>query len=390
MGGSCFEQRGERPTPQDRELPELDNFFPVQSGHGGGGGGDGRLFQLDGVWWPTAEHYFQAAKFPTSAYMQEQIRTAPRCTGPGSCFHLGRTGDGLRPDWEQVKVDVMLEANKAKFEQNDELRALLTGMRGRIRALGDADAWATWNEILLERLREELRPEGARDEETLRQRVAIMDAYRAAARLAIEEPSSVRAKRAVVAVAQAAARRQLPAPAGPLFTVSGFEDPEGRLDADWINGEFWTDPLEPVVNGQPHLMTGGEEDGEGGHLFLGSRRGETQWVLDESLDADQINGTLMLPASECAGLPVGTHLWQVYGGATLRLTIAEKAPPGRAELARQRSGEERRRQAAARARERVDVAESAQLDREMEGVMGRLAGMRGAGGGGSGGGGRAG
>ena len=57
MGGSCFAQRGERPTPQDRELPQLDNFYPMQSGHGGGhghggGGGDGRLFQLDGAWWP--------------------------------------------------------------------------------------------------------------------------------------------------------------------------------------------------------------------------------------------------------------------------------------------------------------------------------------------------
>ena len=64
MGGSCFEQLGDAPSPGDRELPELDNFYPVQSQPCSSAASfdGGALFELDGQLWPTTEHYFQAAK----------------------------------------------------------------------------------------------------------------------------------------------------------------------------------------------------------------------------------------------------------------------------------------------------------------------------------------
>ena len=47
--------------------------------------------------------------------------------------------------------------------------------KGPIKAFGFA-YWAKWNAILLERIREELRPEGERDAKVLAARVAAMEA----------------------------------------------------------------------------------------------------------------------------------------------------------------------------------------------------------------------
>ena len=220
MGGSCFEQLGDAPSPGDRELPELDNFFPVslfpvQSqpasssesnalNPAAGPGSGGALFELDGPW-PTAEHYFQAAKHPQDEQLRERIRAAPTCTGPGGCFQLGNQGGALRPDWEVVKVDVMYAANLAKYTQAPGLRELLVSARGRIRAKGAQDMWATWNEVLLERIREELREGPDRDAIVLAERVAMMAAYQAAARGLPGE----HAERAVTAITRQAAKREL-------------------------------------------------------------------------------------------------------------------------------------------------------------------------------------
>lgn len=79
-------------------------------------------FTLDGLVWPTVEHYFQAAKFPGHSHA-ETIRQA---TSPRSAKMLGRTrAVPLRADWETVKDDVMRRGVRAKFEAHDDLRALL-------------------------------------------------------------------------------------------------------------------------------------------------------------------------------------------------------------------------------------------------------------------------
>ncbi|AUX39714.1 hypothetical protein SOCE26_011090 [Sorangium cellulosum] len=77
---------------------------------------------LKGKSWPTSEHYFQAQKFPGTDH-EEEIRNAP---GPGEAARMGRQRSRpLRPDWEQVKDDLMREVVLAKFTQHEELRRIL-------------------------------------------------------------------------------------------------------------------------------------------------------------------------------------------------------------------------------------------------------------------------
>ena len=79
-------------------------------------------FTLDDRYWPTVEHYFQAQKFPGTDY-EEQIRQAK---SPKHAKTLGRRRDWpLRPDWEDVKVDLMRRAVRAKFQTHDDIRATL-------------------------------------------------------------------------------------------------------------------------------------------------------------------------------------------------------------------------------------------------------------------------
>ncbi|MBN1966275.1 MAG: NADAR family protein [Anaerolineae bacterium] len=81
-------------------------------------------FHLDGTWWPTSEHYFQAQKFAGTPHVGDVLR-AP---SPGKAAAIGRDrGRPLRPDWEQVKDDMMRRAVRAKFEQNEDIREVLLG-----------------------------------------------------------------------------------------------------------------------------------------------------------------------------------------------------------------------------------------------------------------------
>lgn len=81
-------------------------------------------FELDGVWWPTSEHYFQAQKFAGTAHL-EQIRQA---NSPRDAAKMGRDRQRpLRPDWETVKDDIMRRAVLKKFQTHDEIREILLG-----------------------------------------------------------------------------------------------------------------------------------------------------------------------------------------------------------------------------------------------------------------------
>jgi ribA/ribD-fused uncharacterized protein len=93
------------------EFGEFSNFAPSP-------------IRLKGRVWPTVEHYFQAQKFAgTDEPHADVIR---RAGSPMMAARMGRDRKKkLRRDWESVKVSVMREAVLAKFEQHDELRALL-------------------------------------------------------------------------------------------------------------------------------------------------------------------------------------------------------------------------------------------------------------------------
>jgi N-glycosidase YbiA len=78
--------------------------------------------EMNGVWWPTVEHYFQAQKFEDAVY-QEKIRTADT---PKKAADLGRSRQvPLRSQWEMVKDEIMLQAVRKKFQTHKEIRELL-------------------------------------------------------------------------------------------------------------------------------------------------------------------------------------------------------------------------------------------------------------------------
>jgi hypothetical protein len=81
-------------------------------------------FELDNAWWPTSEHYFQAQKFAGTPFV-EQVRQA---RSPKEAASLGRQRTlPLRPDWEQAKDEIMLQAVLRKFETHADIRAILLG-----------------------------------------------------------------------------------------------------------------------------------------------------------------------------------------------------------------------------------------------------------------------
>jgi N-glycosidase YbiA len=81
-------------------------------------------FALDGAWWPTSEHYFQAQKFAGTERC-DQIRQA---RSPMIAARMGRSRKyPLRPDWEQAKDTLMLQAVLKKFETHADIRAVLLG-----------------------------------------------------------------------------------------------------------------------------------------------------------------------------------------------------------------------------------------------------------------------
>lgn len=80
-------------------------------------------FVIDGIYYKTNEHYFQAMKFYPS---QPDIEAVLRMSTPKLASSVGRDRDRpLRTDWEQVKDDVMRNGVFKKFETHADLRELL-------------------------------------------------------------------------------------------------------------------------------------------------------------------------------------------------------------------------------------------------------------------------
>lgn len=79
-------------------------------------------FELDGKYWLTVEHYFQAQKFAGTA-REETIR---RARTPADAKSLGNSrAFPIRADWEDVKDGIMLRAVARKFETHRHLRERL-------------------------------------------------------------------------------------------------------------------------------------------------------------------------------------------------------------------------------------------------------------------------
>jgi N-glycosidase YbiA len=78
--------------------------------------------ELDGWYWPTVEHYFQAQKF-TDAAQRERIA---RAHAPKQAKSLGwNRSIPIRADWEQIKEDVKRRAVLKKFETHTAIGEIL-------------------------------------------------------------------------------------------------------------------------------------------------------------------------------------------------------------------------------------------------------------------------
>jgi ribA/ribD-fused uncharacterized protein len=124
--------------------------------------------ELDGLRWPTTEHYYQAQKF-TDEELRQKIRKAEKPIIAKKLAEKHRAN--IRPDWDAVKDDVMYRAVKCKFEAHAELRDLLlaTGQEDIVEAAPTDYYWGVGREgtgqnklgKIIERIRAELRAGGA-------------------------------------------------------------------------------------------------------------------------------------------------------------------------------------------------------------------------------------
>jgi ribA/ribD-fused uncharacterized protein len=73
---------------------------------------DGHGIEMDGLWWRTVEHYYQAQKFNSANY-RERIRKSHSAK---EAANLGRSrAEQIRSDWETIKDSVMHDAVLKKF-----------------------------------------------------------------------------------------------------------------------------------------------------------------------------------------------------------------------------------------------------------------------------------
>lgn len=85
----------------------LSNFYPSE-------------ITIDGITYPTVEHYFQAMK-TTTARLRKEIA---RASTPGIAKRMGRQLL-LRDDWKQVKIISMMKGLLEKFTAHPELQTKL-------------------------------------------------------------------------------------------------------------------------------------------------------------------------------------------------------------------------------------------------------------------------
>ena len=97
-------------------------FYSTQGDYGCFSNFSRHGFELDGVYWPTSEHYFQAQKFAGTLDVEE-IRKAKTSK---QAAEMGRQRSRpLRGDWETIKDDIMRRAVLRKFETHADIRAIL-------------------------------------------------------------------------------------------------------------------------------------------------------------------------------------------------------------------------------------------------------------------------
>jgi ribA/ribD-fused uncharacterized protein len=86
---------------------------------------------IDGLVWPSTEHYFQAMKFPEYPTIQELIRRAPTSRAAFNAAHrMDKYYD--HKHWQKVGLGYMLKAIYNKFTQHDYIYEVLLGTGDKI------------------------------------------------------------------------------------------------------------------------------------------------------------------------------------------------------------------------------------------------------------------
>ena len=82
-------------------------------------------FELDGVKYRTNEHFYQSSKFANSDPTYAKVVNASKTPG-GAKQLASETAHPIDPDWEKIKLDVMMKGLRAKFADKKR-RAVLIG-----------------------------------------------------------------------------------------------------------------------------------------------------------------------------------------------------------------------------------------------------------------------
>lgn len=120
-------------------------------------------FEVDGIWFPHSEGYFQAMKaYGTSDW--ERVLAEIQEADPLDSWSIGQRCK-LRPDWEEVKDEIMMTAIRNKFK-DPYLKDLLLSTDGYpLVQLKYCSYWGSGPDgkgknalgVLLEKLREEIK-----------------------------------------------------------------------------------------------------------------------------------------------------------------------------------------------------------------------------------------
>lgn len=83
-----------------------------------------RPVKIDNEIWLTTEHYYQASKFINHSEIMQEIKGIKLARDVYTLANI-KYKSKVRPDWNDVKVNVMRKAVYEKFSQNNDLKKLL-------------------------------------------------------------------------------------------------------------------------------------------------------------------------------------------------------------------------------------------------------------------------
>jgi len=107
-------------------------FYKVKEPYGCFSNFSPHSIYLNGQDWLTVEHYYQAQKFFKSVD-EKLICLIQACATPEEAAKLGRDPSRqLRPDWEEVKTEIMREAVLVKFLTHIDIQAILLSTGDRL------------------------------------------------------------------------------------------------------------------------------------------------------------------------------------------------------------------------------------------------------------------